>query len=448
MAQKPAKAPAPSGTFVTLNKDNKPVWEPGLSTEVTTRQRVVRKRNVQDTPVPCDLRTILRQSPEERAEWLDRALNGVPRGLAKPQDIFEIVTHRKFVSEVARELGESMLHQLRTCLMFFTERQHLTIARCRLVQQFKAAKKEKRTEDASDEERERPPSGDENRSRSRSRGGAQHRRFEEERKQAVHEAMVGGSDAAKEEEDSCSPEERARIDEEFREREKAREAQNAERRKRLEAERKAQEEREKKRKAMIASAFLLDDEEEEEDDEPPQPLVVRRIDRSNEDQVLGYGSTNPSGSRFSESEAGAASVALTTHSSAPEAVEAMGGDSVVSEAHKILAKGAGAFLGKKSPPRQSSPRRQQKSRSPSRRRSRSRKQRSRSRRRSRSRGRRRSRSPSRRPARDHGQRGGGGASSSLRSPTPDGHLRGQMRAARKAKMIMQMMRQGQTPRVE
>jgi len=420
-----------------LNKDGKPVWEPGLKAEVTSRrQHPVKKKKdeAQEAPVVCDLKLTIKLAPDARAHWLERALEAIPKGRCKPQDVFDIITHRKFVSGIPDDLGQKMLRQVKESLMFFSEKQQLNIARCKLVKEFKPVdpSKRRRRHDGDDDDSDMDRSSDEDvglgrRQFSEVDTGREPERRPESTRQDEDAASDDQAESEKLEDDrpDLSTEERTRIERDFAERERERQLQREDELKSLENDRKAHEEREKQRKAKIGNAFLLGDDDE---DEPPQPgtrlpMVEKKADerlRSIETEGLAY-SLKSSGSD-------------ATGATASGAIQTMGGDNIVNEAQKLLVQGAGVFFGggkKESPPR----RNKSNSRSRERRRSRSR-----SRRRG---GRSRSRS-GRRPKEDRRR---ARTYDSLRSPTPDGHLRGQMRAARKAKMMAQMMKQGNVPRV-
>lgn len=407
------------GTYVTLNKDGKAVWEPGLGAEVTARERPKFKRAEKEEKVTCDLKATLKMTPAERAEWLEKALSGIPKGLAKPQEVFDIVTHKKFPEAVPASLGEAMLKNVRESMMFFTDKQRLTIAKSQLVKDFKnmlAGKRKKEADSDSDKSsgdeaetrRTRHDRGRSSESRSRPRKSgkdAEERPREDERRE---ESPTGG----------MSPEERAQVQREFEERQRDRELKRQEELAKIEADRKAREERERQRKAKIGNAFVMDGDDE---DEPLPPALLRPpvLDKLRADDRGDHARSSSS----------------RVHPVNTAAVAVMGGDGVVAEAQRMLQAGAGDFL-KFQQEQLSKPPKRGKSR-----------KRSRSRRKKR-----RSPSSSSSPPRAKQQRVDphqrrSRAYDSLRSPTPDGHLRGQMRNARKAKLMAQMLQQGNVPRV-
>lgn len=451
-------------SFVTLNKDGKPVWEPGLRAEVTSRRqpRAQRRNNeeTEDGPVPCDLKGTLKLSPEARSAWLGRVISAIPKGRAKAQEVFDVITHRKFVAGVPEELGQTMLRQVKESLMFFSEKQQLNIAKSKLVKDFKpqdASKKSSRgrrhdAEDSSDcgrssdEEALRPTrrafaEGDRDRRREDDDGGSEARDAgfdkESERERAREEDLP-----------KLSPEERAKIEREYAEREEERQERRVQELQRLEAERKAYEDREKQRKAKIGNAFLMGGEDEDDDLAPP--LGVGRVQlaekkREEASSLRLEEEAFAAGLKYNPGVASTTSAITTAATSS--AIKTMGGDSIVNEAQQILQRGAGAFIGKNTPRDKDTTKdikdikdvKDVKVK------------------RSRSRSRRRRRSPSRSispspRSRDKkkdlkGEDRRRRVYDSLRSPTPDGHLRGQMRAARKAKMMAQMLSQGNVPRI-
>mmetsp|Transcript_28765 Transcript_28765/g.91660 ORF Transcript_28765/g.91660 Transcript_28765/m.91660 type:complete len:466 (-) Transcript_28765:78-1475(-) len=432
--------------FTTLNKDGKPVWEPGLPAEVTSRRihKPVKKDVPEEVPVSCDLRSTLKLPPGARADWLDKALRAIPQGRAKVQDVFNVVTHPKFVAGVPDRVGRKMLQRVAESLDAFSDKQRTTlVAKCKLAELFQASAlgAEGEEDDEVDEEpldvaaapvalEERLPREARGRSRSRSRRRRSRsaegrprrsrspRRFvelrgtggqgpavpEEQPRQlatgtgpavdGTREDALQASGGAQRE---LTPQEQATLERSFMERQR----QQEEERRKLEVTRKAFEEREKQRKAKLGSAFLVGGEEEEDEatrtSAASGPLLVRKgqADRSRVEE-LPYAEAPPAQSERYRPVASGAGQDLRF-------VEAMGGDRVLAEAHAILLNAAGSGrLGAPAPPRSPSRGRRKRSRSWS-------------------------RGPNVR------------SSGSYRSPTPDGRARGQARAARKAKMIASLM---------
>lgn len=441
--------------FTTLNKDGKPVWEPGLPAEVTSRRvhKPVKKEAPEEAAVPCDLRNTLKLPPPARADWLDRALRAIPQGRAKVQDVFNVVTHPKFVLGLPEQTGRKMLRRVAESLDAFSEKQRTTlVAKCKLAELFQAsaagadgdeeeppeeepphhhlraelpseeppplppAAEQRRGRSWSRPRRHRSPGSEGRRQRSRSRRSRSRRRAFKEHSSKSHlsptrdvrdrmqaassgpslsvmeEAQVAPTPAQQKE---LGPEERAMLERALLEQQRQRE----EDRKKLEADRRAFEERERQRKAKLGSAFLVDGEQEEDDvalSLPTAALLVRKgqPERTRVEE-LPYSDVQPSQMRPRQPVAigGGQDVRF---------VEAMGGDKILAEAHAILQRATES--GRVAPLSADSP----------------------------SRGRRR-RSNSRRNS-PHVR-----SSGSYRSPTPDGRARGQARAARKAKMIACLM---------
>lgn len=394
-------------SFVTLNKDHKPVWEPGLKAEVVSRrQRKEQKKpeRPEDAPVPCDLEATLILGPEQRSEWLDRAFKGIPRGTAKATSIFDIVSHPRFGSGMSRDIGRPMFKLVKESLVFFSEKQRVTLMKkCKFAEQFSSSSSQRRRQE-SEEERSRSPRRKRSRSRSRSRtqsrsrsrrsshswSPSRRRPRSRSRSPSAHKAETAEERQKREEE----KERRTQVERKaIEERRKFLEQQQEEQRRKWEVARKAQEEREKQRKARVGNAFLMGDEDNEEDEQALAANLyqLKRQEQreKNLDMPLPYLPSGLDNERRAPSSTGSGTNL--------QAVDSMGGDSVLKGAFEILARGGGAYM---------------RSRSPSRRRIRSRSRRQ------------------QRSARESG---------SLRSPTPDGHLRGQMRAARKAKMVAQLL---------
>lgn len=373
--------------FTTLDKDNKLVWEPGLPAQVVSRRRCstnLKKDRPEELPVPCELKITLRLAPVAKADWLGKALRAIPRGHAKAQDVYNIVTHPKFSAGVPPRIGRRMLRLVTESESTFSEKQLTTLMTKSELAQFAMPSDLAGNDDDQDEDEvdvlDAMP--DDEREKNQRLPGLGHL-------------------------SQVSQEEQVRFEQEFLERERQTEAQ----RKRLDAERRAFEERERQRKARISGAFIVGDDEEEAE-VPVKPHSSFRRD----EWARGEGSVGrplpylPSLQDIGKQEPPAAN---------PAFVEAMGGDKILQEAHKILKKASASM-------EESGGSRRRKSRS------RSRRLRSLSRRR-------RSRSRSYRRSGDGFSSGRLREFGSLRSPTPDGRARGQARAARKAKMIASML---------
>lgn len=394
-------------SFVTLAPDSKPVWEPGLASEVVSRRQHKPKRPIEeDARVVCDLETVLAMVPEQQSEWLEKAFQGIPRGTAKADKIYDILTNRKFGSDLPRKIGRRMFKIVVESMLFFSEKQRYVLARkCRLARDFAPAQKKGRTRSRS-VSRSRSALESCSCSRSQSRSRTRSRSPGRRRSPAPGENSGAASPAQEAEEATVfqdgSPvsemgeEARRRKEKErhaFEERRKQLEAQQEEQKKKWAEQRKLQEERERARKARVGAAFLVQDGEasSEEEQKPPGIAVQLKFKEPNRslDAPLPYlpSSQERKGSLGS--------------SSNMQAVNTMGGDSVLRGALEILARGGGSHMA--AGPAMNVGRR-----------SRSRKS-------------------------NRSKRGNLGGRSSFRSPTPDGKWRGQMRAARKAKMVAQLL---------
>mmetsp|Transcript_61842 Transcript_61842/g.109835 ORF Transcript_61842/g.109835 Transcript_61842/m.109835 type:complete len:396 (-) Transcript_61842:57-1244(-) len=388
--------------FKTLNKDGKTVWEPGLPALVTSR-RVHKPARIQPTdeakgqaPVPCDLKITLKLTASAKAEWLQKAMRAISKGGAKAGDVFNIVTHPKFVSGVPDKFGRRMLKIVLENMEPFSDKQRLTLSKCKLAEtfQFSGDAAEDDKESAEDSEAEAHRSR-QSRSRSRRRSPSPRRKASRSPNRRSHEVPEARTPAVTPV-SQVSTQTQEQIDAAAEE-EAHRKLQEQEKQRALQL-KKALREKEDRRKAKLGSAFQFaasDDEDETQSapvpgrpTAPPKDLVPASVTRP----ALGISPATSEDARF---------------------VEAMGGDKVLVEAHKLLRDAAGTGrLGSAS---------RQKSRSPSR-----------------PRKRRRSSSSSRSPPRG-GKKPHVRSSGSYRSPTPNGRARGQARAARKAKMMASMM---------
>lgn len=346
---------------------------------------------VDEVPVTCDLRMTLKMPGSSKAEWLEKALKAMP-GKAKVQDVFNIITHPKFSSGVAEKYGKRMLQTVAESMDLFSDKQRITLSRCKLVELFQpGGAGEARDDDSGDETPPEAPKMPKRRKRSRSR--SQKRRSPSPAKKPAMQNAVSPSRGRAVSRDAGRPDisKSREADEEEDPDWKERYRKQEEEKRRAEAEKKVQQDREAKRKAKLGAAFQLED----EDDAANARAQLASKLSGRKEELPSLAMARASAGRDAD----------------PRFVEAMGGDKLLQEAHKILRSAAGSGrLGATS----------------------------RSRSRSRSRRRRRERSAS--ASRDRGRRPPNVRSSgSYRSPTPDGRARGQARAARKAKMIASLM---------
>mmetsp|Transcript_22455 Transcript_22455/g.50605 ORF Transcript_22455/g.50605 Transcript_22455/m.50605 type:complete len:375 (+) Transcript_22455:87-1211(+) len=367
--------------FTTINKDGKTVWEPGLPATVTARRQHRPQKGApvtDEAPVSCDLRVTLKLPGSGKTEWLERALKAMPSGKAKVQDVFNIITHPKFASGVAERYGKKMLQVVAENMDLFSDKQRLTLSRCKLAEVFQPGGSGEGKEEASEESLEPVKAKKKKRSPSP--------RAAPKRPSSPKEGRGRSSDSGKPDTSNMTPAEKDEFDRQWEERMRKQD----EDKRRAEAEKKALQDREAKRKAKLGAAFQIEDDDEAAS---ARAQLASKLGGKKE-ELPSLAVSRASGGRDAD----------------PRFVEAMGGDKLLQEAHKILRSAAGSGrLGTAS------------------------------RSRSRSRRRRRERSPS--MSRDRGGRRPPNvrSSGSYRSPTPDGRARGQARAARKAKMIASLM---------
>ncbi|CAK0799018.1 unnamed protein product [Prorocentrum cordatum] len=307
-ARNERKKPQLKAEYATLSKDGKSVWEPGLPAEVTSRRvhKPVRNAPVEEASIKCDLRHTLHMTPAARAEWLDKAMQAIPTGRAKVQEVFNIVTHPKFVSGVPDKVGRRMLRIVAGALDNFSDKQRITlVSKCKLAELYQSAAMLAEGEDDdgdADEElagaglegdaAEEEPAASRSRSRrsllpqgppalavaqaegrgrrprapvarafpgaggeapaaARGReGGAPPRAAARARGEAAAPGEGGEPD--------MSPAERAGLEQALA----ARQRQQEEERRKLDEDRRAYEDKERQRKARLGSAFLMADEDQ------------------------------------------------------------------------------------------------------------------------------------------------------------------------------------------
>lgn len=434
--------------YTSVGKDGRVVWEPGLPAMVTARRqpRIQRKAAVEEEQLHCDLKAVLKLSSEAKPDWLYKALQAVPRGRAQIHEVYTALTHPRFASGVTEWHGQRMLRMVKDHLDLFSEKQHKTLTtRCELAQRFRSPSPSRSRSRGSD----RSKGGDSDGGRRGGRAGSGEEASDRPREPSdpVGAASADGaaSSIPKEQPPELSPEEKERRAREQREKmaQALKESEQARQKElqRQQEQRRAQAEREKQRKQRLGNAFAFGGDEDNE--RPSLPSAVD-IMKSRDARRTSAEERMPLGAALS-SDATAGEPARPSGVKQPppavnsQFVEAMGGDKVLSEVHallvqKIAPENRGVLVGRGTGHSGGAG-----SRSSSRSRSRARKK-SRSRSRSRSRGRRRV------AKREEETRHRRMQSGSLRSPTPDGRARGQMRAARKAKMIASCLGMGAAPR--
>uniref|UniRef100_A0A7S4WJI2 PPM-type phosphatase domain-containing protein n=1 Tax=Alexandrium monilatum TaxID=311494 RepID=A0A7S4WJI2_9DINO len=88
--------------------------EPPLEAEVVRRGR--------PQEVPVDIHVAAALKPVDRARWLTRALEGLAREAARPSDVYDVVTHKRFAAGVTPALARTMMEELRKQAGAFPER--------------------------------------------------------------------------------------------------------------------------------------------------------------------------------------------------------------------------------------------------------------------------------------------------------------------------------------
>jgi len=156
---------------------------------------------------------------------------------------------------------KKMLTSVKESLVFFSEKQRLELAKCKLAQYYRTRIKDTKgaeSDDDDDSDRERSRRGDD-------------RKKESKKKDDDGNSRRKSNAAVKEDaiEDSAG---QSWIEHEYTERQRLREQQREEELVRLESQRKEQEEREARRKSRLGNAFLMADEEEEEPELPTMPI--------------------------------------------------------------------------------------------------------------------------------------------------------------------------------
>ncbi|CAE7726947.1 unnamed protein product [Symbiodinium sp. CCMP2456] len=126
-----------------------------------------------------------------KAEWLEKALKAMP-GKAKVQDVFNIITHPKFSSGVAEKYGKRMLQTVAESMDLFSDKQRITLSRCKLVELFQlGGAGEAKDDDSGDETPPEAPKMPKRRKRSRSR--SQKRRSPSPAKKPAKQSAVSPS---------------------------------------------------------------------------------------------------------------------------------------------------------------------------------------------------------------------------------------------------------------
>eukprot|EP00928_Gymnodinium_smaydae_P062783 TRINITY_DN46567_c0_g1_i1.p1 TRINITY_DN46567_c0_g1~~TRINITY_DN46567_c0_g1_i1.p1 ORF type:complete len:380 (-),score=106.94 TRINITY_DN46567_c0_g1_i1:79-1218(-) len=119
---------------------------------VSRRQRPVEKRQApqhvqaekDDQHVTLDLRQILEMNPDKRARWLSKALQQAQDGRVSPTDIYDVIAHARFASELSEKAGKRCYRVLHANLSLFSPKQQRFMEKeCELAQLFRASAWEK-----------------------------------------------------------------------------------------------------------------------------------------------------------------------------------------------------------------------------------------------------------------------------------------------------------------
>jgi len=85
-----------------------------LAAEVVCRSR--------PREVAININVVAALVPDARAKWLSCALENATRGVARPSDIWDIVSHRRFAIAVSQSLAQRMMGELRSQAAIFPDR--------------------------------------------------------------------------------------------------------------------------------------------------------------------------------------------------------------------------------------------------------------------------------------------------------------------------------------
>mmetsp|Transcript_14077 Transcript_14077/g.29499 ORF Transcript_14077/g.29499 Transcript_14077/m.29499 type:complete len:296 (+) Transcript_14077:71-958(+) len=99
-----------------------------------------------------DLKTVLSLRPEQRPKWLSKACRKVADGEANVKHLYDVLSSRKLVGEMAEKVGRRMLRVLREHLYLFSEKQQ------RFLTEESALATHYSIEERSEEEAEEPES--------------------------------------------------------------------------------------------------------------------------------------------------------------------------------------------------------------------------------------------------------------------------------------------------
>lgn len=98
-----------------------------LPAEVVSRRRTEPKTKTESKEksdeVTVDLKTAITLKPEARTKWLSKACAMVEQGKAKPTDLYDIITNRKFSGGLPDRVGRKLASILKESLSIFSDKQ-------------------------------------------------------------------------------------------------------------------------------------------------------------------------------------------------------------------------------------------------------------------------------------------------------------------------------------
>mmetsp|Transcript_51949 Transcript_51949/g.93407 ORF Transcript_51949/g.93407 Transcript_51949/m.93407 type:complete len:255 (+) Transcript_51949:118-882(+) len=86
--------------------------------------------------VDCSLKSTLALKPEKRSAWLTKAVSALKEGSVRPSDVYDIISNRRFVSEVSDKIGKRMRRALDPAIHLFSDKQRQGLEKCELFSQF------------------------------------------------------------------------------------------------------------------------------------------------------------------------------------------------------------------------------------------------------------------------------------------------------------------------
>lgn len=84
------------------------------------------------------MKPTLALKPEKRAKWLTQAIIALKDGGVRVSDVYDIVSHPKFINGVSNGHGQKMRHQMSKELRLFTDKQRQGLEKSELFKKFNA----------------------------------------------------------------------------------------------------------------------------------------------------------------------------------------------------------------------------------------------------------------------------------------------------------------------